>query len=169
MTEPGHPEPNALPDVPEEDYPGIFRRVGRSLVAGVVASAVLWVLKLSRDQVPQLDTIHFLDQVADATGKATGLPDPLMAGWIWHWVVGTLLWGTLFGIMWPILPGRSFWTKGAVFGVITGLLVMLLVMPLAGAGYFGMELSVWDPVVSLVYHIIYGTALAGVYALLARR
>jgi len=46
---------------------------------------------------------------------------------------------------------------------------MLLVMPLAGSGYFGMDLTLWDPVVSLVYHIIYGVTLAGVYALLAGR
>jgi hypothetical protein len=91
-------------------------------VAAVVATAVLWVLKLSRDRVPQLDTIHFLDHVAEATGKATGLPDPLMVGWIWHWVIGTLLWGTLFGIMWPVLPGRSFLGQGCGVRVITGLL-----------------------------------------------
>jgi hypothetical protein len=154
---------------PAESYQGIFDRIGRSLVAGVVATGVLWVLKLTRGSIPQLDTIRFLDRVAEATSKATGLPDPLTSGWIWHWVIGTLIWATLFGIMQPILPGRTFWLKGVAFGVITGLLTMLLVMPLAGAGYFGMDLTLMDPVVSLVYHIIYGVTLAGVYALIQGR
>ncbi len=152
-----------------ESYQGIFRRIGRSLVAGVVATGVLWVLKLSSGTIPQLDTIRFLDRVAEATSKATGLPDTLVTGWVWHWVIGTLLWSTLFGIMFPILPGRMFWYKGIAFGVISGLLTMLLVMPLAGAGYFGMDLTLWDPVVSLIYHIIYGVSLAGVYAFLQKR
>lgn len=154
---------------PIENYHTIFQRIARSLVAGLVATAVLWLMKLSSGSVPQLETIRFLDRVAEAIAKATGLPDPLMAGWIWHWVIGTLMWGTLFGIMVPILPGQRYWLKGCAFGVIAGLLTMLMVMPLAGAGYFGMELTYLDPVVSLVYHIIYGATLGGVYGLLAGR
>ena len=154
---------------PIESYHTIFQRIARSLVAGLVATAVLWLLKLSSGSVPQLETIHFLDRVAEATAKATGLPDPLMTGWIWHWVIGTLVWGTLFGIMVPILPGQRYWLKGCAFGVIAGLLTMLMVMPLAGAGFFGMELTLLDPVVSLFYHIIYGATLGGVYGLLAGR
>jgi len=46
---------------------------------------------------------------------------------------------------------------------------MLLVMPLAAAGYFGMDLTLLDPVVSLIYHIIYGATLGVVYSLLAGR
>jgi hypothetical protein len=69
----------------------------------------------------------------------------------------------------PILPGRKYWIKGCAFGVIAGLLTMLMVMPLAGAGYFGMDLTLLDPVVSVIYHIIYGVTLGGVYALLVGR
>jgi len=154
---------------PIESYHTIFQRIARSLIAGLVATAVLWVLKLSRGSVPQLETIRFLDRVAEATAKATGLPDPLVTGWIWHWVIGTLLWGTLFGIMLPVLPGERYWLKGCAFGVIAGLLNMLMVMPLEAAGYFGMELTYLDPLVSLFYHIIYGATLGGVYGLLAGR
>jgi Family of unknown function (DUF6789) len=169
MREPSHTEQPGDVSTPGESYQGIFSRIGRSLVAGIVATGVLWVLKLTRGSIPQLDTIRFLDRVAEATSKATGLPDTLTTGWIWHWVIGTLIWATLFGIMQPILPGRTFWTKGVAFGVISGLLIMLLVMPLAGAGYFGMDLTLMDPVISLVYHIIYGVTLAGVYTLVSGR
>jgi hypothetical protein len=156
-------------DTPGDSYARIFRRIGLSLVAGMVATLVLWVLKLSRDTIPQLETIRFLDRFAEATAKATGLPGPLTHGWLWHLGIGILLWGILFGIMLPVLPGRQYWVKGSVFGVIAGLLTMLMVMPLSGAGYFGMDLTLLDPVVSLVYHIIYGVTLGGVYSLLAAR
>lgn len=152
-----------------DSYPRIFRRIGLGIVSGLVATLVLWVLKLSQGTIPQLETIRFLDRVADATAKATGLPGSLTHGWLWHLGIGVLLWGILFGIMLPVLPGRRYWVKGCAFGVIAGLLTLLLVMPLAGAGYFGMELTLLDPVVSLFYHIIYGATLGGVYSLLAAR
>ena len=152
-----------------DSYQRIFQRIGFSLVAGAVATGVLWLLKLSRGVIPQLETIRFLDRVADATAKVTGLPGSLSHGWLWHLGIGILLWGILFGIMLPVLPGRSYWVKGCAFGGIAGLLTMLLVMPLAGAGYFGMDLTLLDPAVSLVYHIIYGATLGVVYSLLAGR
>jgi hypothetical protein len=64
------------------------------------------------------------------------------------------MWETLFGTMAPILPGQHYWLKECAFGVIVGLLTMLMVMPLAAAGYFGMELTFLDPVVSIYYHMI---------------
>jgi hypothetical protein len=132
-----------------------------------VATLVLWLLKLSKGIVPQLEIIHFLDRVTAALARAGALPHPPMAGWIWHLVIGTLIWGTLFGIMFPVLPGQRPVVKGAAFGVITGLLVMLLVMPLEAAGYFGMQLTLWDPVISVFFHVIYGMTLGWVFAILA--
>ncbi|MGD2137420.1 MAG: hypothetical protein PVJ66_08720 [Gammaproteobacteria bacterium] len=156
-------------DDPVERGSKISVRVGHSLIAGLAATVVLWALKLTSGTLPQLETIRFLDRVAEATARATGLPDPLRAGWLWHLAIGTLLWGTLFGIMLPVLPGQRYWVKGIAFGIIAGMLTMLMVMPLAGAGYFGMELTLLDPVISLVYHIVYGVTLGGVYAVLAGR
>jgi hypothetical protein len=153
----------------EESYEKIIKRAGRGIIAGLVATVVLWVLKLSSGVMPQLETIRFLDRVAEAVASVTALPDPAMTGWLWHLLIGTLLWGTLFGIMLPVLPGRRPWIKGVVFGIITGMLTLLMVMPLAAAGYFGMGLTFWDPVISLVFHVIYGVTLGAVYALLANR
>ncbi len=150
-----------------ESYEKLFLRALRGVVAGFAATVVLWVLKLSSGALPQLETIRFLDRVAEATAKFTALPDPPMAGWMWHLMIGTLFWGALFGILLPILPGRRYWMKGVAFGVMIGMLVMLMVMPLAGAGYFGMQLTLLDPVVSLIFHIIYGVTLGAVYVFLS--
>lgn len=150
-----------------ETYGQILNRAVCGVFAGLVATAVLWLLKLSKGVVPQLDTIHFLDRVAAALARAGALPHPPMAGWLWHLLIGTLCWGALFGVMVPVLPGRNPVVKGAAFGVITGLLVMLLVMPLEAAGYFGMQLTPWDPVISVFFHVVYGLTLGWVFARLA--
>jgi hypothetical protein len=155
-------------DTVEEDYPNLLQRVIWGLQAGFVATLVLSLLELTRGMIPQLETIHFLDNVADATAKVMGLPVLPLAGWYWHFVIGTLWWGSWFAIMLPLLPGRGLWRKGAVFGLIAGLLVLLMVMPLAGAGYFGMQLSWLDPLITLFYHAIYGAVLGLMYGYLAQ-
>jgi hypothetical protein len=153
----------------DEDYHRIVQRMGYGLMAGLAATLVLSLLELTKGMLPQLETIRFLENVAVATANVTVLPVLPMAGWLWHFIIGTLWWGGLFGFMLPLLPGRRVWIKGAVFGVIAGLLVLLMVMPLAGAGYFGMHLSWLDPLVSMVYHVIYGVVLGAVYGILAKQ
>ena len=151
-----------------EDYHRILHRVGFGMIAGLAATLVLTMLELTKGMLPQLETIRFLENVAVIAAHVTGLPVVPMAGWLWHFTIGILWWGGLFGFMLPLLPGRRIWLKGAVFGIIAGLLVLLMVMPLAGAGYFGMQISWLDPLVSMVYHVIYGVVLGAVYGILAK-
>ena len=79
-----------------------------------------------------------LDGVVRATLRELGtiyLPAPL-GGWVWHFIIGTFWWGAMFAILEPILPGQRPWRKGMAFGFGASLLIFLLVMPVAGAGYF---------------------------------
>ena len=139
------------------------------LLAGLIATTVLALLLLTKGFLPQLDTITMLDGVLraflDEVGKRS-LPIPLN-GWLWYFVIGTLWWGALYAVIEPILPGKGPWIKGMSFGVGAALFVMLMVMPLAGAGYFGMHLEIVQPVVTLVEHLIYGCILGVVYARLS--
>lgn len=137
--------------------------------AGLVATFVLSMLMLTKAAVPQLDTITMLDGVLRATLAELGqrFPPAPLGGWLWHFVIGTIWWGGLYAIMEPVLPGSQVWIKGLAFGVIATLLVSLMVMPLAGAGYFGMRLSIVQPLVSLLQHLVYGVVLAKVYARLS--
>ncbi|MGD8587307.1 MAG: hypothetical protein PVG22_00610 [Chromatiales bacterium] len=152
-----------------EDYHRIMHRVGYGLLAGLAGTLVLSLLELTKGLLPQLETIRFLEHVSVATAHVTGLPVLPMAGWLWHFTIGILWWGSLYGFMWPLLPGSRSWVKGVVFGVIAGLLVLLMVMPLAGAGYFGMHLTWLEPLVSMVYHMVYGIVLGAVYGMLTQR
>lgn len=42
-------------------------------------------------------------------------------------------------------------------------LLMIIVMPMAGAGLFGLQLGLMAPIATLMLHWIYGAVLGGVY------
>ncbi len=143
-----------------------FGTIFKGVIAGFVATSVLSALMLSKQWLPQLDTIIVMDGVAHAMAMAFGLPTPF-AGWFWHFVIGCIVWGWMYAIMEPILPGGRPWRKGLYFGFTTTLLVWLIVLPLAGAGLFGIQLSAVQPFVALLQHLVYGVVLGVVYASLA--
>lgn len=141
-----------------QNYKDIFR----GILAGVVATFILSLLVLSRGLVPQFETVTLLIGIVRVFLDGSGLPAPFV-GWLWFFAIGGLWWGTWFAIMAPILPGRSFWIKGAVFGLVTGLIAIWTIMPLAAGGALGMTLSLWQPVVTISEHLIYGLVLGGIY------
>ncbi len=142
---------------------GTVKVILAGMVAGLAATLVLSLLMLTEAWIPQLDTVIMLDGVARAVFSDLQVPVPL-AGWLWHFVIGTLWWGPLFALMVPILPGRRTWQKGMAFGFGASLLILLMVLPVAGAGYFGMDLSALQPIVTMVLHLVYGAVLGAVFA-----
>ncbi len=145
---------------------GTIKVILTGVIAGLAGTVVLSLLMLTKGWVPQLDTVVMLDGIARTVFSDMQAPVP-MAGWLWHFVIGTLWWGPLFGLMAPILPGRETWQKGISFGFGASLLTMLMTMPLAGAGYFGMELSPLQAFVTVLLHLAYGLVLGVVFQRLA--
>jgi hypothetical protein len=91
---------------------------------------------------------------------------PIIVGWIAHFMIGTVAWGGGFAILYDMIPGGSAVLKGIVFGIVAWLGMMIVIMPMAGAGFFGMNFGVMAPVMTLVLHIIFGAVLGKTYALL---
>ncbi|PPD42253.1 MAG: hypothetical protein CTY15_12505 [Methylocystis sp.] len=136
------------------------RNTAKGMAAGFVATVILSILMMVKSRMglmPELDVIAML------TGMMAA-PTPL-AGWIGHFAIGAILWGGLFAWLDPSLPGSSHWLKGAYFGIGAWILMMVLVMPMAGAGFFGLSLGVMAPIMTLVLHLVFGAALGGVYGL----
>jgi len=130
------------------------------MVAGFVATIVLSILMLFKQQMglmPQLNPIEMLTNMVGGSAPA--------AGWILHFLIGTVVWGTLFPILDASLPDSSHWINGIVFGIAAWLLMMIVVMPMAGAGLFGRNLGMMAPIATLVLHIIYGAVLGSIYGL----
>ena len=132
----------------------------RGFAAGFAATVVLSILMLMKSAMglmPELDVIAMLGGMMGTS--------PAM-GWLGHFMIGTIAWGGLFGLIEPNLPGESYWLKGIVLGVGAWLLMMIAVMPMAGAGLFGLGLGMAAPVMTLMLHIVFGAVLGGVYGAL---
>lgn len=145
-----------------------MNRYASAIVAGFVATVVLsllMVLKAALGLMPQLDVIQMLAQMVSAR---TGLPAVPVVGWITHFLIGTLVWGVAFALLVTSLPGRSGLSKGLAFSVLAWLLMMLIPMPMAGAGVFGLKLGVIAPVMTLILHLIWGAVLGTTHDRLAK-
>lgn len=131
----------------------------KGLGAGFVATAILsalMVMKAMMGVMPELNPVKMIADMLDA---------PPAVGWAMHFMIGTVLWGTLFAWLNPGLPGESHWLKGIVFAVGAWLVMMVVMMPMAGAGLFGSHLGMMAPIMTLMLHIVFGFVLGAVYAL----
>jgi len=122
----------------------IADRIGNGIVAGFIATFVMSVLH---------------EPLALLTA-AVGMRTP--AGLLFHFFVGTLIWGGAFGMLHDWLAGPS-WLRGIVFGFGAALIVMFGVAPLTGAGLLCLKLGVWAPAVISLFHLSYGAILGLAY------
>ncbi len=130
----------------------------RSIIAGFAATVVLsaiMVMKGAMGLMPQLNVIAMLAHMIGFGGPALG--------WLVHFLIGTVLWGVLFALLYPWLPGSEPVVKGIVFAIGAWLLMMIIVMPMAGASFFGLKLGIMAPVMTLILHLIWGAVLGFVY------
>jgi len=130
------------------------------MLSGFVATIALSVMMLAKGAMgamPQLDVVEMLSSMM-------GMPQVLLSGWMAHFIIGTVVWGVLFALLVPKLPSSSYTVKGIVFGILVWGLMMIFVMPMAGAGLFGLALGPMASVATLVLHIVYGAVLGFVYS-----
>lgn len=138
----------------------------RSMIAGFAATVVLsllMIMKASTGLMPQLNVIAMLGGMSHG---AIGVGGPGI-GWLMHFLIGTVLWGLLFAVLYDRLPGSGAVAKGMAFSVLAWLLMMILAMPMAGAGLFGLGLGMMAPVMTLVLHLIWGAVLGAAFRALA--
>src|SRR5680860_510217 len=109
----------------------ILKGMAAGFAATLVLSALM-VMKSMMGLMPELDVIAMISKMMGAS---------LSMSWIAHLMIGTVVWGGLFVWLAPYLPGGSYWFKGVIFGVGVWLMMMIALMPMAGAGLFGMALG----------------------------
>lgn len=127
------------------------------MIAGFAATVVLSVMMIMKTAVgimPELDVIHMIAGMLGAS---------VFAGWVAHFVLGTVVWGGGFALLNDAIPGQGQIAKGIAFGVAAWLLMMIAVMPMAGAGFFGLNMGIAAPVMTLMLHIVFGAVLGWVY------
>ena len=73
-------------------------------------------------------------------------------------------------MLYGAIPGDSAIARDIAFGIATWGGMMLMVMPLAGAGFFGLAMGVMAPMMTLVLHIVFGAVLGAAFqALVSKR
>lgn len=127
--------------------------IKNGLIAGFVGSAVLAVIFIMKGMIgmaPEMNTIAMLSHM---------MKMPMAMGWVAHFAIGTIAWGGIFAVANSIIPGKTQVGKGIVLGIAAWLMMMIVVMPMAGAGLFGLKFGMMGAVLPLVLHIIFGAVL----------
>lgn len=138
------------------------RDYSKGIAAGFAATIVLSaliVMKARMGLMPQLDPVQML---GDMIGNGSR-----PAGWVMHFMIGTVAWGLLFTLLFGAVTDGLWW-RGIVFAIGAWLLMMIAVMPMAGAGFFGLGLGILAPVLTLMLHVIYGFVLGVTYGAMLR-
>jgi len=124
----------------------------KGVIAGFIATVVISVimLLLTAMGLPQFDIVTLIDRLG-SIGRG--------GAWVDHFIVGALLWGPIFSGFESVTAPAPIWQKGLIFGGITWLLMMVIFMPVVGAGFFGIGLGLAEPLGMLFLHLVYGLVL----------
>ncbi len=123
----------------------MVRRLAMAYFAGAVgaliASFVLWLL---------------------AGAKVSEEAMTLVPGLSWSWIERRLLWGSLFGMGYPLVRRRGFTPvrSGLVLSLLPSIVELVLLMPLHNQGFLGLSLGGMTPLFVLSTNALWGWALA---------
>ncbi len=127
--------------------------VSKGIVAGLVATVVLSMIMVAKGMMGLMPELNVIAMLSSMLGASPAV------GWVMHFAIGVLVWGLAFEIVLKILPGTSVVAKGISFGIAAWILMMLMVMPMTGAGLFGLNMGMMAPLMTLMLHAIYGAVL----------
>jgi hypothetical protein len=138
-----------------------MKAIRGGLLAGflaTVAVTMMMMIKTATGQFPELHVVRTISSVI-------GTPDNLVTAFGVHIFIGTVIWGIAYAMIESRIPISSHSAKGALFGVFAWLMMMMVFMPLAGAGLFASHRgSMYVPLITLAYHLVFGLVLGNVYA-----
>ena len=130
----------------------------KGMLAGLVATVVLSALMLMKTMMGLMPELDLPRMIAGMMGA----PDTPAIGWALHFMIGIVMYGAAIGLLGHRLPG-SHTVQGMILGAIGWLIMMVMLMPMTGAGLFGMNMGVMAPMMTLVLHLVFGAVLGGVY------
>ncbi len=131
----------------------------KGLLAGLVATLVLSALMVMKAMMGIMPALDLPKMIAGMMGA----PDAPLIGWVVHFMIGIVLYGVAIALLDLRLPGNSRIANGLVLGATGWLVMMLVLMPMTGAGLFGLNLGIMAPMMTLVLHLIFGAVLGWVY------
>lgn len=127
--------------------------VGRTILGGLAGTVAITMLMYEGAPMmglPKMDIAAMLGQ--------------MLGGWtqgmVMHVVNGVIIFPLLYAfLLFARLPGTPA-VKGITWGVILWAMAQLMVMPMMGAGIFGLKVGgIMTVIASLMGHIVYGALL----------
>ena len=131
----------------------------KAMVAGLVATIVLSLLFVMKDAMGIMPQLNLPKMIAGMMG----MPDAPMAGWAVHFFIGVVVYGAALALLDEHLPGDSKIGHGVLLATVGWLIMMVVLMPMAGAGVFGLNLGISAPIMTLMLHLIFGAILGAYY------
>lgn len=139
-----------------------MKSVIKGSISGLVATGLLSVFIVINAKTALLPELDIIPLLAGKIGV-----EPAM-GWLAHFLIGIVIYGIGFSYIKLLLPARHLQDKGVTLGIIGWLIMMVLLMPILGYGFFGMEKSPLIPVITFATHYIFGIVLGSTYKKLTR-
>lgn len=136
-------------------------KIGSGLLAGAAATAVLSMLMAGKSMMgimPELDLPAMISGMMGSPGNP-------VVGWGVHAMIGVVGYGLAIALMDHLFPSRSPVLHGVLLGLGGWAMMMAALMPMAGAGFFGMSLGMTAPMMTLVLHVIFGAVLGAVFGI----
>ena len=121
--------------------------IGRGLIAGFVTTLVFSAFAEPLTALARMSGAH-------ATSR-----------WMLHLLLGSLIWGAGLALVHAFLRGPS-WLRGAVFALLSWMLVSFAAKPLGIAELSPLECGLAPLSATLLLQLVYGAVLGGVYGLL---
>lgn len=132
----------------------------RLLLAGLLASLAMSVAGL----FPRLAGLPAVDlgQIVATRIRGVHVARGNALAFGCHVALG-IVFAVVYGFTWHELTDLPPWLRGATYGAVLWLAVMIVVMPVIGEGRFGRRLGSWGIPVTLWMHLAYGAILGAVY------
>lgn len=140
--------------------------IKNGIIAGFAATVVLSAIMIMKSMMGVMPAFNAIKDWSTLL-SGFGLPASMAVAWIAHFIVGTFVWGGLYAILRPQLPGSTL-VSGIVFGILAWLGMMLFFMPLVGHGLFALGIGPMVTMATLMLHVIFGAVMGFVYGKLGQ-
>lgn len=140
-----------------------MNKVINGILAGLAATVVLSMLMVMKAKMGLMPDVNVIAMLASKMGGN------IMMGWVAHFMIGVIGYGLAYALVFSELPFGNHTTRGIALGATGWLVMMVAVMPMMGAGLFGLAMpsAIMVPVATLMLHIVFGAVLGFVYGLTA--
>ncbi len=135
----------------------MMNNIVKGVVAGLVATIVLSALMVLKEMMGLMPELNVVAMLAGMLKTSAAM------AWLVHFILGAVVWGVGYAVFQSWIPGGNSIVKGIILGIGVWVMMMVAVMPMAGAGMFGMNLGMMAPIMTLMLHVIFGAVLGGVY------